>query len=140
MTYRDTLRVVLRKDEDEVPHAYVDSEGYWTIGVGRLIDERAGGKLRPDEIALMLENDIDEAEGDAKTLFPSFEALSDARKVVLVSMAFNLGRAKLAAFVRLREAVAEEKWAEAAAEMQKSRWAAQVRGRATRLAAMMLKG
>ena len=140
MTYRDTLRETLRKDEDEVPYAYQDSEGFWSIGIGRLIDKRAGGRLRPDEMALMLENDMDEAEADARALFPAFEGLSDARKVVLCSMAFNLGRERLAGFKKLRAAVSAGDWETAAAEMSHSLWAAQVKGRADRLITMMKEG
>ena len=55
---------------------------------------------------LALENDIEDAEITAKTLFPTFDGLSDARKAVLVNMAFNLGAHRLAGFARLREAVA----------------------------------
>lgn len=32
-----------------MPHAYQDSLGYWTIGVGFLIDGRKGGRL-PDAV------------------------------------------------------------------------------------------
>ena len=140
MSHRDIVRAQLRIDEGEVPHAYPDSEGYWTIGVGRMIDKRLGGRLRPDEIALMLENDIRDAEEDAKTLFPGFLALSDARKAVLVNMAFNLGRDRLAAFQRFRGAVEAQEWERAAAEMLDSRWATQVGIRAQRLAKQMKEG
>lgn len=140
MSARDIVRGQLRIDEGLVDHAYQDSEGYWTIGVGRLIDERRGGKLRPDEIALMLENDIAEAEDDAKALFPSFDSLSDARKAVLLNMAFNLGRSRLAAFQKFRAAVEAELWSLAADEMLNSRWAVQVGLRAHRLAKQMKEG
>ena len=33
----------LRRNEGEVLHAYQDHLGFWTIGVGRLIDKRKGG-------------------------------------------------------------------------------------------------
>jgi lysozyme len=140
LSYRDTLRETLKRDEGVVDHAYMDSEGYWTIGCGRLIDKRAGGRLRPQEIDLLLENDIEEAEADARELFPSFDSLSDARKVVLVSMAFNLGRNRLGGFRKLRSAVAAGDWETAAAEMGNSLWASQVGPRAVRLAKMMKEG
>jgi hypothetical protein len=35
----------------------------------------------------MLDNDLDEAEATAKTLFPTFDGLSEARKAVLLNMA-----------------------------------------------------
>ena len=140
MSYRDTVRAQLQVDEGTVEHAYQDSEGYLTIGVGRLIDKRVGGRLRPDEIALLLDNDIAAAEADAKALFPGFEGLSDTRKAVLVNMAFNLGRSRLGAFQRFRAAVSEGNWDVAAAEMLDSRWAEQVGQRAVRLAEQMKEG
>ena len=42
MTYdRATLKARLRLEEGEVLHAYQDSLGWWTIGVGHLIDGQA---------------------------------------------------------------------------------------------------
>lgn len=140
MNHRDIVRAQLRIDEGTVPYAYYDSEGYLSIGVGRLIDRRLGGRLRSDEIALMLENDIIEAEAVAKTLFPSFSQLSDTRKAVLINMAFNLGQTRLAGFKRFREAVGAEQWYRAAEEMLDSRWADQVGIRAQRLAQQMREG
>jgi hypothetical protein len=55
--------------------------------------------LRPKEIDFMLDNDLDEAEATARTLFPTFDSLSEARKAVLVNMAFNMGLHRLAGFV-----------------------------------------
>ena len=140
MTYRDIAKAQLRVDEGSIPHAYKDSLGYLTIGVGRLIDERLGGGLSPDEIDLLLENDLTRAEATAKALFPTFSSLSDARKAVLLNMAFNLGSARLAAFQRFREAVSAGAWEQAAAEMLDSRWAEQVGDRAKRLAAQFKEG
>jgi lysozyme len=140
LSYREALRETLKRDEGVVDHAYQDSEGYWTIGCGRLIDKRAGGKLSPLEIDILLANDIERAEADAKELFPTFESLSDARKVVLVSMAFNLGRSRLAGFKRLRQAVSEGDFLRAAAEMESSQWFNQVKGRAVRLCKQMKEG
>ena len=140
MSHRDIARAQLRVDEGVVDHAYQDSRGYWTIGVGRLIDARLGGRLRPDEIDYLLENDIAEAEAIAKGLFPSFQSLSDARKAVLLNMAHNLGQKRLAGFQRFREAVAAGAWEQAAAEMLDSRWADQVGARAKRLAQQMRDG
>lgn len=140
MTHRDIVRAQLRIDEGTVEHCYMDSEGFWTIGVGRLIDKRRGGRLRPDEIALMLDNDIAEAEGDARVLFPTFDAISANRRAVLVNMAFNLGRERLAGFNNMRAAVAAGDFERAASEMLDSKWAGQVGARATRLAKQMKEG
>ena len=36
------LRKSIEDHEGRVPHAYQDHKGFWTIGVGHLIDERRG--------------------------------------------------------------------------------------------------
>lgn len=140
MSHRDVLRAQLKIDEGCVEHAYPDSNGYLTIGVGRLIDKRKGGKLRQDEIALMLENDIVESEASARVLFPNFDSLSENRRAVLCNMAFNLGRSELAGFKRLRKALEAEDYETASAEMLHSAWALQVGIRAQRLSKMMKEG
>src|SRR3546814_8522584 len=48
----------LNREEGRIPHAYQDSLGYWTIGVGRLIDKRKGGRLTNVEIDMLLANEI----------------------------------------------------------------------------------
>src|SRR3546814_15181122 len=45
----------LNREEGRIPHAYPDSLGYWTIGVGRLIDKRKGGRLTNVETDMLLE-------------------------------------------------------------------------------------
>lgn len=137
MSHREIVKAQLRIDEDVRRFPYKDSVGKLTIGVGRNLDDVG---LRPDEIDFMLENDIAEAEGDARELFPSFEQLSDDRKAVLVNMSFNLGRSRLSAFHKFRAAVADGEWERAAAEMIESKWAAQVGIRAQRLAKQMREG
>lgn len=137
MSHRDIVRAQLRIDEGERDKPYRDSEGVLTIGIGRNLDDVG---LRKDEIALMLENDIVEAERDARVLFPSFDTLSANRRAVLVNMAFNLGRDRLAGFNRFRLAVAAGEFYKAADEMLDSKWARQVGLRATRLSAQMREG
>lgn len=135
--HRDIVRAQLRIDEGVRTKPYRDSLGKLTIGVGRNLDDNG---LRLDEIAIILENDINDAETDAKALFPSFGELSANRRAVLVNMAFNLGRKRLAGFSRMRSAVAAGKFDVAARQMLGSRWARQVGDRARRLAKQMKEG
>lgn len=137
MSYRDIVRAQLRLDEGERFKLYKDSVGKWSIGVGRNLDDVG---LRPDEVALMLDNDITVAEHTARVLFPSFETLSENRKAVLVNMAFNLGQERLSHFTHFRDAVEAGNWREASEEMLESKWAGQVGVRAKRLAEQMLAG
>jgi lysozyme len=48
----------LRRDEGVDRSAYQDHLGFWTIGVGRLIDRRKGGGLSDEEIDYLLQNDV----------------------------------------------------------------------------------
>lgn len=137
MSHRDIVRAQLRIDEGVREKPYRDTVGKLTIGCGRNLDDVG---VRPDEIALMLDNDIAEAEATAKVLFPGFDSLSENRRAVLVNMSFNLGSTRLAAFQRFRDAVAAGQWERAAAEMLDSRWAEQVGIRAQRLAKQMREG
>ncbi len=127
----------LRRDEGESPTCYQDHLGYWTIGVGRMIDARKGGGLRPDEIAYLLNNDIISRREALKAALPFFVELSSARQGVLINMAFNMGVANLLKFKQMLAAVEAKHWGIAAKEMLDSNWARQVPKRAVRLASQM---
>jgi lysozyme len=112
---------------------YQDSLGNWTYGYGHL-----ASKGLPSEIALMLFHaDIADALDDVRHNFSCYDTLSRPRQLVLVSMAYNLGRDRLSKFVRFIGAVHLGKYDEAADEMLNSLWAKQVGMRAVTLARMM---
>ncbi len=127
----------LRRDEGESPTCYQDHLGYWTIGVGRMIDARKSGGLRPDEVAYLLNNDIISRREALKDALPFFAELSSARQGVLINMAFNMGVAGLLKFKQMLAAVEAQHWGIAAKEMLDSNWARQVPKRAVRLALQM---
>lgn len=137
----DKLTEQLRRDEGVKATAYQDHLGFLTIGVGRLIDSRKpGAGLRPDEIDYLLRNDIaDRVQALTKAL-PWFEKLDEARRGVLINMAFQLGTAGLLGFKSTLALVAAGKYAEAAEQMLKSKWATQTPARAKRLAEQMKTG
>ena len=41
---RDKIEKDLTIDEGRVSHVYKDSLGYYTIGIGHLVDQRKGGR------------------------------------------------------------------------------------------------
>lgn len=120
--------------------AYNDSLGYLTIGVGRLIDGRKGGRISSAEAMMLLENDIAAKMAELDRALPWWRELDEMRQRVLVDMAFNLGVTSLLQFKNTLAAIQEQRYADAAAGMLDSQWAAQVGPRATRLAAMMRNG
>lgn len=139
-TVLETWKEHLYVSEDKVPHAYQDSLGYWTIGVGRLIDKRKGGGLSDDEIEYLLSNDMKRAEITARKLVKNFDSLSDNRKVVILDLAFNLGETKLAKFVNTLKAVNEGRWEDAAKGLEDSLWYKQVGNRSKKLVKLMRQG
>lgn len=130
----------LRRDEGVERSAYKDSLGYLTIGVGRLIDPRKGAGLRDNEIDFLLQNDIKEKEAELKSRIRFYSTLDDARKGVLLNMAFNLGVDGLLKFKNTLGLIESGKYKEASVEMLNSVWAKQVGDRANRLAKQMLTG
>ena len=135
------LKRTLTEDEGTRLTVYTDTEGCLTVGRGhRVLPEDGLGV--GDRIALwtclqFLHDDIAIALTDCRVLFDHFEALPETAQQVLANMAFNLGKGRLAKFVKLRSAVARQDWTQAAAEMRNSKWATQVKGRAERLAIRM---
>ena len=137
----ENISAQLRRDEGIKATAYQDHLGYWTIGVGRLIDSRKpGAGLRPDEIDYLLRNDISDRVASLTKALPWFDRLDETRRGVLINMAFQLGTAGLLGFKSTLALVAAGKYSEAAEQMLKSKWATQTPARAKRLAEQMKTG
>lgn len=134
------LREQLRELEGVVDHAYQDHLGFWTIGVGRLIDKRKGGRLTDDEMSYLLENDIREKSEELFTVLPWARDLNEPREAVLIGMAFQMGTKGLLAFKNTLRAVQEGRWKDAKQGMLRSLWAQQTPERAKRMAEQMLTG
>ncbi|MBA4357965.1 MAG: lysozyme [Desulfovibrio sp.] len=130
----NSLAQQLLVDEGFVPHAYRDSLGYWTIGVGRLIDERKRGGITRDEALVLLGNDIRRHWAELTGALPWVDAAPEAVQEVLANMCFNLGLAGLLKFRQTLAHLEAGRYPEAAEEMLRSQWAEQVGARAGRLA------
>jgi lysozyme len=133
------LKAQLVRHEGYVPHAYADSEGYWTIGVGHLIDKRLGGKLDADVIDLQLERDIARCVRDADT-YAWFATLVPARQNVVLNLLFNLGKARFDKFVNTQAAMARGDIEAAAKGLEASKWYTQVGKRGAELVAQWRSG
>ena len=117
-----------------------DKEGNPTIGVGvgllsprnvqridvlgRVAGNLIAGReeLTHREVDWLLDGDVELAIQTARTVIANFDELDPARQTVLVDMAFDLGRHNLASFKRLRAALQEQRFGEAAEEIVQSRW------------------
>ena len=117
--------------------AYTDSVGKLSIGYGRNIEDVGISKK---EAAFLLQNDLDAAEASCRSAFEWFDNLTPARQIVLIEMAFNLGFRKLLGFGQTIKACREGRYADAANQMLRSKWAEQVGQRAKTLAERMRVG
>ncbi|CAL62399.1 Putative phage lysozyme [Herminiimonas arsenicoxydans] len=139
MTESNITRL-LRGDEGEVLHAYQDHLGFWTIGVGILIDKRKGGGITPEESAYLLSNRIMGKSIELDNRLPWWSKLDDARRGVLLSMAFQMGVDGLLGFKNTLTMVERGDYAGAAIGMLNSLWAKQTPERSARMAEQMRTG
>lgn len=134
-------RAQLRSDEDEVLYAYQDHKGFWTIGIGILIDKARGGGLTPFESAWLIEHRMKGYVEELTAAYPWFEGLNGPRQSALLNMRHQLGARGLAGFKRMLEAVRDERWATAKIEALDSKWAREDSpGRAKRVATQLETG
>jgi len=134
---RYRIKQMLKRHEGLRLKPYRDTVGKLTIGYGRNLEDDG---ISLEEAELMLENDLDRAVKAARDVVAGFDELDEVRQAVLVDMAFNLGRAGLASFQKMRAALALGDFERAAAEMLDSLWARQVGRRARELAEMIRTG
>ena len=127
----------LRGDEGEVLTAYQDSLGFWTIGIGRLIDKRKGGGITKEESSYLFQNDLKKVEADLDKHLPWWRKLDEARRGVLINMRFQLGMAGLLGFKNTLAMIERGEYASAAKGMLQSKWANQTPKRAYRLSEQM---
>lgn len=141
------LQDELVADEGERLYAYQDTRELWTIGVGQLIDHRAGGGISRAASRFMLQERIDVIIKALNARIPWWINLSDPRRRVLVNMAYNLGVDGLMGFVATLDAIQHGQYDDAARHLLNSAAARQTSGhhdstdtRYGRLAMMMRDG
>jgi lysozyme len=136
----DKLKAELIRDEGVVPHAYQDHLGYWTIGVGRLVDKRKGGGLSDEEIAVLLDNDIRRKSSDLDGAVPWWRDLDPVRQRVLVNLCFQLGISGLLGFKNTLAALQRGDYKAAADGLRASKLYQQTPARTERRARMIETG
>ena len=133
------VRELITLHEGRVGHAYEDSLGYLTIGVGHLIDSRKGGRLPDEIIDVLFEFDLRQHTNELFSVLPWVRDLDSVRQAALIDMYFNLRRGLLGFKETLRHLQAGN-WPAAADAMMDSKWAVQVGTRAKRLSKMIRTG
>jgi lysozyme len=137
-TNTEILIAELLRDEGFVPHAYQDSLGYWTIGIGRLIDKRKGGGISRMEADFLKFNDIAYGRLALDAKIPWWRELDPVRQRAVQNMAFQLGTGDMggATFNLIRDG----KYAEASDRLKTWKWARQTPARAGRVIKMIRTG
>lgn len=83
-------RQLIEEEEGRVPHVYRDHLGYWTIGIGHLVDQRKGGRLPDPIIDALFDYDYAEKRAQAERI-PGFSRLNEVQQAAIVSMVFQMG-------------------------------------------------
>ncbi len=87
----DLSEALIGEEEGRRRTVYKDSLGFWTIGIGCLVDPKVpSAGLCDAAIDAQFAHDSIEARALASQ-FPFFDQLSEVRKAVLISMTFQLG-------------------------------------------------
>jgi GH24 family phage-related lysozyme (muramidase) len=165
MGFYDTAAKDITKWEGSIPHMYVDTNGYVTVGIGFMIPsasaakgygfvKRADGKKASDkekeeewkkvkkltkgkkasayekdttlelpdsEIKKLLTEKIKEFENGIKRIYSDYDKYPDELKLALLDIAYNTGVDGLKAFAKMKKAIDEKRWADAATESKRSK-------------------
>jgi len=148
----------LIKHEGLKLQVYQDTLGIDTIGIGRNLEDRGISKEELDDLDIptidhvyeygiteadavyLATNDVQIVEEELLRAHPCVDRLDSVRQLIVMDMAFNMGVPRLCKFVKMWNAIHEEKYDVAAKEMLDSRWANQVKSHAVKLANAMHNG
>jgi len=136
----DRAVAILEAEEGFSAHAYYDSEGWLTIGIGCLIDTRKGGGITIDEARYLLRNRLAPIYVALDERLPWWREMTPDRRAVLVSLACQVGISGLLRFRRTLAAMEAGDYAGASKGLMASLWARQTPARAGRAEAAMRTG
>lgn len=141
----EKLLGLLEFEEGYKSKPYYCSEGYPTIGIGWRIGPK-GALLSKYEMTVphnvakfILQNQVDDLVKHMEK-YSWYAKQDDDRKVVLVSMAFQMGPSKLLGFKRMIAALEIKDYKTASLEAIDSLWYRQTTNRATRHASVIEHG
>ena len=137
---------------------YKDTLGIDTIGIGRNLEDRGITKeeladldiptiehvyeygITEADAVYLAENDVQIVEEELVRAHPCVDRLDSVRQLILIDMAFNMGVPRLCKFKKMWAAIEAGDFDTASVEMLDSRWARQVKSRATKLSDAMKTG
>jgi lysozyme len=137
---KDRLREEIAADEGCRMEIYLDHLGLPTMGIGHLLTQddpeynyAVGTVITEERVRQLFALDIAVTIEDCRIIYPDFEDLPEEAQLVIANMCFQLGRPRLSKFRKMKAAIDERRWNDAADEMVDSRWHDQTPNRAKRL-------
>lgn len=128
---------LLSDDEGFRSKMYKCPRGFNTIGYGFNLDTNE----LPEVIAkLWLRYLIEQLSLELNSKLSFFKNLDDARKYVLINMAYQMGVNGLLGFKKFLSFLEQNKYKEAVSELEDSQWHRDFPNRSNRLISIMIKG
>ena len=145
------LKAQLSRDEGRLLYAYLDSEGYWTIGVGHLLERKKNvarprmAQITDDECDALLAMDVEIAVKALGRVFTNLHRIDGPRLRAMVNMMFNRGEDAVEKSTTITPALktaldvmswkrGEEEWKAVGNAILASEWGKQIKARGERLA------
>lgn len=138
------VKNMIKRHEGVRYKAYKDSLGLWTIGVGHLIGDGKsqgpyeGKTLTEGEVDALFEEDFAHHYAIAQGT-PGWQLANETGKGAMIDLAFNMGK-WWTKWPKTSELLGQGEFESAANEMLDSKWAKQVKGRATTVTDMIRMG
>ena len=136
----EQFRDELKRDEGVKNEVYLDHLGLPTCGIGHLITEwdieygaDVGTPVAEERVNELFEKDLATTISECKLIYHDFDVLPVKVQHIVANMLYNMGRPRLSRFHKMKKAVDNRDWHEAALQMQDSKWYNQVPNRADRL-------
>jgi len=136
----EQLRKELELDEGCKHETYLCSQNVVTGGIGHMITEwddekylEVGVEIPEEQVRAWFDKDIETVLSDCELLYDDFDHLPEDAQLIIANMMFNLGYPRLKKFVKMKAAIDQRAWNEAANQVIDSNYYRQLPNRAGRL-------
>jgi len=136
----EQLRKELELDEGCKHETYKCTQNKVTGGIGHMISEwddekytEVGVEISDEQVQAWFNKDIESVLNDCELLYEDFDYLPEDAQLIIANMMFNLGYPRLKKFVKMKAAIDQRAWNEAANQVIDSNYYRQLPNRAGRL-------
>ena len=136
----EQLRKELELDEGCKHETYMCTQNKVTGGIGHMITEwddekyaEVGVEISDEQVKAWFNKDIETVLSDCELLYDDFDHLPEEAQLIIANMMFNLGYPRLKKFVKMKAAIDQRAWNEAANQVIDSNYYRQLPNRAGRL-------